>query len=130
MIERYWRFSAVGLLGAGLQLVVFSRLTRSFGFPSMAATPIAVEVAILHNFLWHQRFNWRGLGIKRNILQRLWRFHAANGLISIAGNSILMYCLVDQLKVPAIPSAFAAIALCSLANFLVADRWVFARVWG
>ncbi len=56
---------------------------------------------------------------------RLWRFHAGNGLVSLAGNAILMYCLVERLKAPILPAAIGAIVLCSLANFLIADRWVY-----
>jgi putative flippase GtrA len=56
---------------------------------------------------------------------RLWRFHAGNGLVSLAGNTALMYCLVERLKAPVLPAAMGAIVICSLANFLIADRWVF-----
>jgi putative flippase GtrA len=56
---------------------------------------------------------------------RLWRFHAGNGLVSLAGNTVLVYCLVERLKIPVMPAAAGTIVLCSLANFLIADRWVF-----
>jgi len=36
-----------------------------------------------------------------------------------------MYCLVERLKAPVLPAAAGAIVICSLANFLIADRWVF-----
>jgi dolichol-phosphate mannosyltransferase len=127
------RFSVVGMLGAGLQLWLQSLLTQSLGFPSVTATPVAVEITILHNFLWHERFTWRHRTVlekpratgPQQIARRLWRFHAANGLISLGGNTILMYWLVERLKAPAAPAAVGAILLCSVANFLVADRWVY-----
>ena len=126
---RFGRFSLVGLMGAVLQLVLVFLLTKRFGVFSNAATLIAVEITILHNFIWHERFTWRHRGpIKsRQLARRLCRFHAANGLVSLAGNAILMYCLVERLKAPILPAALAAIILCSLVNFLIADRWVFLR---
>jgi len=115
-------------MGAGLQLLLMSVLTKRFGLLSVIATPVAVEITLLHNFIWHERFTWSDIRAQRSVplMDRLWRWHAANGLISLGGNTILMYCLVEQLKAPALPAAIGAILLCSAANFLVANRWVFA----
>jgi len=123
---RFGRFSLVGFLGAVLQLTLVSLLTKYFGILSTAATLIAVEIAILHNFVWHERFTW-GNRSPKHLALRLWRFHAGNGLISLAGNTVVMYCLVERLKAPVVPTAMGAIVLCSLANFWIADRWVFRR---
>jgi len=124
---RIGRFSLVGFMGALLQLTLVWLLTTCFGLFSSAATLVAVELTILHNFIWHERFTWDNRGPKssRQLVLRLWRFHAGNGLISLAGNTVLMYCLVDRLKAPVMPAEIGAIVLCSLANFLIADRWVF-----
>ncbi|MGH9656328.1 MAG: GtrA family protein [Candidatus Acidiferrales bacterium] len=125
---RFGRFSLVGLMGAVLQLLLVSLLTECFGIPGVAAAAIAVEIAILHNFFWHERFTWRDRRLKsaRQAAARLWRFHAGNGLVSLLGNTALVYWLVEWLKTPVLPSAAGAIALCSAVNFLVADRWVYA----
>ena len=114
-------------MGAVLQLMLVSLLTKCFGVFSTAATLVAVEITVLHNFIWHERFTWSNRGPKssRQLALRLWRFHAGNGLVSLAGNTILMYCLVERLKAPVLPAAMGAIVLCSLANFLIADRWVY-----
>lgn len=125
--RRFGRFSLVGLMGAILQLTLVWLLTECFGILSTAAVLVAVEVTILHNFAWHERFTWshRGFKSSRQLVQRLWRFHAGNGLVSLAGNTALMYCLVERLKAPVLPAAAGAIVICSFANFLIADRWVF-----
>ena len=124
---RIGRFSLVGFMGALLQLTLVFLLTTYFGVLSTAATLVAVEITILHNFMWHERFTWSNRGPKssRQLALRLWRFHAGNGLVSLVGNTVLMYCLVERLKAPILPAAIGAIVLCSLANFLIADRWVF-----
>jgi putative flippase GtrA len=124
--SRFGRFSLVGLLGAVLQLLLISLLKKYFRIGSITATAIAVEITILHNFIWHQRFTWSDRDSKssRQIAQLL-RFHTGNGLISLGGNMILVYCLVERIKAPIVPAAIGAIVLCSVANFLVADRWVY-----
>jgi putative flippase GtrA len=57
----------------------------------------------------------------------LWRFHAGNGLVSLVGNTLLVHYLVDRLKAPVVPTAVGAIILCSLVNFLLADRWIYKK---
>jgi putative flippase GtrA len=96
--------------------------------PEFAAMPLAVEVALLHNFVWHERFTWndrRFVGLRQRAA-RLFRFHAGNGVFSISANTLLTWGFVEWLRLPAVPSAVAAIALCAPANFLLADCWVFA----
>src|ERR1700692_1869453 len=127
---RFCRFILVGFMGAVLQLILVSLLTKGFGLLSVAATLVAVEITVLHNFVWHERFTWGNRDPKssRQLVLRLWRFHAGNGLVSLAGNTILMYGLVERLKAPVMLSATGAIVLCSLVNFLIADRWVFRSI--
>jgi putative flippase GtrA len=128
--KRFGRFSAVGLMGAAIQLLLLYFATKEFGLPSVAAMPVAAEIALLHNFIWHERFTWRDRGLLRatnpgQIAGRLWRFHVASGLISLGGNTVAMYFLVQRLEVPAMPAAVAAMGLCSVVNFLATDRWVY-----
>jgi putative flippase GtrA len=124
--KRFGRFTAVGLMGAVIQLLLLYFATKEFGLPSVAAMPVAAEIALLHNFIWHERFTWRDRATSPGeIAARLWRFHIASGLISLGGNTIAMYFLVQRLEVPAMPAAVAAMVLCSMANFLATDRWVY-----
>ncbi len=121
--ERFAKFNLVGLLGAVLQLLLWCLLVKSFHLREVAATPIAAESVVLHNFAWHERFTWRRQesGARRQRVNRLWRFHISNGLISIGGNAALTYILIEQLKAPGLMSAAAAIVLCAPVNFLLAD---------
>jgi putative flippase GtrA len=128
--KRFGRFSAVGLMGAVIQLLLLYFGTKEFGLPSVAAMPVAAEIALLHNFVWHERFTWRDRGLLRTvtpgeIAARLWRFHIASGVISLGGNTVAMYFLVQRFEIPAMPAAIAAMILCSVVNFLATDRWVY-----
>lgn len=127
-MTRFCRFILVGWFGALLQLSLLYLFTQRLRVSSIAATLAAVEITVLHNFVWHERFTWRDralISLPRTV-RRLLRFHASNGLVSLIGNTALLYYLLDRLGAPVMPSAVGAIALCSLANFLLADRWVFA----
>ena len=126
--QQFGRFNLLGLLGAVLQLLVYRLVMRRLDLPEAAASAIAVEIAVLHNFFWHERFTWRDrrpAALASRAL-RLWRFHVGNGLVSLSANALVTYVLVEWLGAPSLPSEVAAIALCAPANFLLADRWVYA----
>ncbi|MFB3904734.1 MAG: GtrA family protein [Acidobacteriota bacterium] len=121
---RWFRFNTVGAVGIAVQLAALWFLTAVAGMHYLPATFTAVELAIVHNFLWHERWTWGDRrGIRR--IQRLIRFNLATGLVSLVGNLALMPLLVDRLHLGVVPTNLAAIACCSLANFLLADRVVF-----
>ena len=125
---RVWlKFNTVGLLGMGFQLVALAVLKGGLGLNYLAATLIAVESAVLHNFIWHERWTWweRTRRNASGVLGRLFRFHMANGLISIVGNLALMWLLVSRLHVHYLVANVTAIAACAILNFLASDRLVF-----
>ena len=124
---RFLRFNGVGVLGFVLQLAVLTLAIRG-GVHYLAATVLAVEAAVLNNFLWHERWTWRDRPASgRARLARLWRFHALNGLVSVAGNLLLMRLFVGGLGLPAIPANLLAVLACALVNFALSDRVVFSR---
>ena len=56
-----------------------------------------MELTVLHNFLWHERFTWADRTGKfhrflhaREWPARLFRFNLSNGAISMVGNLALM----------------------------------------
>ena len=125
---RTWlKFNAVGLLGVGVQLTVLALLKTWLGFQYLTATVIAVEAAVLHNFAWHERWTWieRTKTARRGLSGRLFRFHVANGIVSICGNLGLMWLLVSLLGANYLAANAVAISVCSLINFWASDRLVF-----
>jgi putative flippase GtrA len=123
--HRVGRFAVVGSLGFLLQLTVLWFLTACARWHWMTATLLAVELAVVHNFLWHVRWTWRDRSAGGLI--GFARFQLANGAASIAGNSALMMLFAGALGWPPIPANVCAVALMTAANFVVADRWVFCR---
>ncbi len=127
LFGRWLKFNFVGGLGIGVQLAALWVLVHWAHLHYMAATAVAVETAVLHNFGWHERFTWkkRGGGSRRAVGGRLLRFQVANGLISLAGNLAIMRLLVGVLGVNPLIGNGVAIAVCSLANFAAGEWFVF-----
>jgi putative flippase GtrA len=178
---RWCKFNLVGGIGILVQVVALFFLRGVMHFNYLFATAIAVEAAVMHNFVWHEQFTWadrvRGaprqaswakapnilsslfVALKRCATQglrrpkkpcgsrelsgpnwlseasrlygpsfrRLLRFNLSNGAVSILGNLALMRVMVGQGHMNYLLANGIAIALCSVANFLVSEEWVFAR---
>ncbi|MGB7600824.1 MAG: GtrA family protein [Candidatus Sulfotelmatobacter sp.] len=124
---RWLRFNLVGGIGIIVQLVLLFLLKSVLHFNYLAATVLAVEATVIHNFLWHERYTWadRARPSWRDSLPRLLRFNLTNGAVSIAGNLGLMKLMVDLVNVNYLVANAIAIALCSLVNFVVSDEYVF-----
>jgi putative flippase GtrA len=126
---RWWRFNLVGGIGIALQLALLFFLKSVLDLNYLAATGVAVEATVMHNFLWHERYTWmdRVRPSWRGSPPRLLRFHLTNGAVSIAGNLGLMKILVGVGHVNYMAANAAAIVVCSLFNFLVSDAYVFRQ---
>jgi len=124
---RWLKFNLVGSIGIGVQLAVLTALHSALHLPYLLATALAVETAILHNFLWHERYTWadRGRAGPLKSLARFAKFNASNGAVSISGNLVLMWVMVGAFGINCILANLAAIATCSIVNFLLSDRFVF-----
>jgi len=180
-LVRWCKFNLVGAVGIFVQFGVLFCFKSGLHFNYLAATVLAVEAAVVHNFFWHERFTWAdrtkservrppfgrppsGAKARRRpetlfralqrcatlklrcsqnscagenkaaaqsifgaSLRRFLRFELTTGLISIGGNLGMMRVLVGRLHMNYLAANGIAIAVCSLANFLVSDGWVFGE---
>jgi putative flippase GtrA len=124
---RWMKFNLVGAIGIGVQLGMLALLTSVFHMAYLPATALAVESAVLHNFVWHERFTWadRNTLRWRDAAVRLARFNLTTGMVSIGGNLLLMRLLVGQAHLPPVVANVMSVAGCSVVNFFVSDKWVF-----
>ena len=124
---RWIKFNAVGAGGIVVQVAVLSVFRSRLKLEYLLATGLAVEIAVIHNFLWHERFTWADRPATRwvHTLFRLVKFNASNGAVSMVGNLGLMRLLVGEVKFNYVAANLVAIVLCSLVNFLLGDRLVF-----
>jgi len=124
---RWLKFNAVGALGMAVQLGVLALLVRVAGLHYLAATALAVEAAVIHNFAWHRRWTWAD---RPGVAGPAWgalllRFNLTTGAVSIGGNLVSMAVLTGAAGIDPVLASLASIGLCALLNFLVCDQWVF-----
>jgi putative flippase GtrA len=127
VVKRWLAFNSVGAMGILVQMVLLWGLTSALHMRYLIATALAVEAAVLHNFVWHERWTWadRVAGINTGVFSRLLYFHLTNGALSIAGNLILMRLLVEKSGLRIMHANALSIAVCSFLNFILGDRLVF-----
>ena len=123
---RWGKFNLVGAMGMVVQLAALAFFNRLAPGHYLYATGAAIELTLLHNFVWHLRYTWRDRRDDSALHRQLLRFHLSNGLVSMLGNLALMRILVHQLHLPLLIANAIAILCCSIVNFCMGNNWAFA----
>ena len=123
---RWVKFSLVGTMGTVIQLAALALLSLWMPGHYLYATAAAIELTLVHNFIWHSHYTWRDRA-RTPLIRRLIRFHISSGLISMPGNLVLMRMLVGEAHVPVLVANVIAVLCCSIPNFFLGNSWVFAR---
>ena len=127
MVMRVLRFSVAGLIGFLVQVAALWLLVSFTTMHYVPATIVAVEMAILINFVWHDRWTWRDrpASSERERWTRLTRFNAMTGLTSIAGSVMVTAVLVELLSVSPIAANVISVVALGAFNFAGANTLVF-----
>ncbi len=123
---RWCKFNVVGAMGMAVQLGSLALLNRVTGGRYLLATVVALELTLVHNFVWHLHYSWRDRRDRSALARQFLRFHLSNGLVSMAGNLALMPVLVHGARIPVVASNAIAILCCSILNFCLGSNWTFA----
>lgn len=126
-LYRWAKFNAVGALGFCIQLNALWLFIVALKLTSLVATALAVETAVVHNFVWHQFLTWKDRSSEKRYdwLKRLFAFNLTNGAVSLAGNLFFAWLTVGRHRIWLLAANLFAIAVCSLINFVLTDRLIF-----
>ena len=127
MVTRFLRFSVAGLFGFMVQVAAVALLLSFTQMDYVMATMVAVELAILINFVWHDQFTWRDrpASSERERWLRLARFNVMTGLTSIAGSVVVTAALVETLSLSPIVANVISVITLGAVNFAGANTLVF-----
>lgn len=124
---RCGRFLLTGLAGCVCQIAALWVLVSVFSANYVLATVVAIELAIVFNYVCHEHWTWKDRPARdvRERWTRLLRFNAMTALTSIAGGVFITALLVELAGVPPLAAnAISVIALGAL-NLFGADSIVF-----
>jgi len=126
-VIRWLKFNAVGAMGMIVHLGTLALLVHVFKVHYLISTAVAVEVAILHNFVWHRRWTWvdRSCDVPDALPMTVLRFNLSNGLVSLSSNLFSAYVLTGFWHLDPVLSNFLSLIPSCIVNFLLSDRLVF-----
>lgn len=123
--SRLMKFLLVGVLGMGVNVLMFWLLASVFSSPEWVAIAVGVEMSILSNFLFHD--NWTFIDRNSNpVGQRLARYHLSSlggVIITYASYYAIMFAGVFSMTI----SYAIAVGVASIWNFLVSYFWAWKK---
>lgn len=126
-LNMFCAFCVVGLSGVFVNLAVFYILLRN-GIHEYMASPIAVELSILSNFILNNTFTFSSLPGARSFIGKLLRFNIASllGLCATWLTFVLLTKMMGDLS-PLTRQALAILPGVCI-NYLLYSRWVFGNL--
>ena len=123
---RFVKFGIASTSGTLVNTFVLWIGHRLVLLPLAAASPAALIVTILNNFLINERWTWRHKPVagKGDFWNRLARFYISSSTGACV-NFILLLILSKALGVHYLAANIAGGTVGSLVNFYISDRWVF-----
>jgi dolichol-phosphate mannosyltransferase len=112
----------VGGLGVGVNSAALVLLHQWAGLPLLVASPLAVELSIVNNFIWNDRWTFASRNLDRMLLERFARFNVVSALSLVITASVTIL-LVQELAMPYLVSSLCGISLAGLCNIVANVRW-------
>jgi putative flippase GtrA len=121
-VRRPMRFCVVGATGAAVNTAVLYLLSRGLGLPLLVSSALAVELAIVSNYLLNDRWTF---ATRRPSLRRFAKFNIA----SLAGLSlnVTTVWLLTRSGVYFLVANLVGIAAAVAANYVFSAAWVWRR---
>ena len=120
--EEFIKFAFVGLSGEVVNLGGYLLLERQIGLTFALASPLAIELSILSNFLLNNAWTFRNRRIGSSVRQRLLRFHAVAGVAGLANYGVFL-TLVSALHVYDVLASLTGILIGVLINYFINSLW-------
>ncbi len=93
-VFEFIKFCAVGGSGVGINLAVYAAATRWWELAPAVASPIAIEISLLSNFIVNDRWTFRARALRTSLPQRLATYHA----VCLVGGAINFCVLLLLVK--------------------------------
>ena len=116
------RFLLVGGSGVVVNSCALVALHQWAGVPLLVASPLAVELSIIHNFVWNDRWTFRNRARSRPQLARFARFNLVS-LIGLLITTSITVLLVEITGLQYLLSNLCGVALATLYNFSANVHW-------
>jgi dolichol-phosphate mannosyltransferase len=121
-IEEFIKFAIVGGSGVLVNMGLFFILTRWLHFRIEWASPVAIEISILSNFLLNNIWTFRKRDTDVRYIHRLIRYHLVTGLAGLV-NYLTLLALVRLAGMPDMLANLIGIVIGMFINYFLNSRW-------
>jgi dolichol-phosphate mannosyltransferase len=122
----FFKFSVVGATGVGVNMGLLYVLTRFLGLPVEWASPIAIEVSILSNFMLNNYWTFVRRDTHVKFGARLVRYHLVTGLAGLVNYGTLLL-LVKVFHLNDMLANLIGILLGTIINYLLNSLWTWQK---
>jgi putative flippase GtrA len=123
---RLARFSVAGSIGFVVQVATLWLLISFTGIHYLVASAMAVELAIVVNFVWHQRWTFKDRAYGAySAIGRLLKYNGLTAITSIFGSVLVTGLLVETFTIPVLFANMISVVVLGGLNFIGADKLVF-----
>lgn len=120
--RRFMKFCMVGLSGVFVNMFFLWFFTEMAGLSYLVSSPIAVELAIINNFIWNNLWTFRESKNKSQILVKLGKFNIVSiGALLI--NISTLFMLTEFCQLHYLISNVGGILLATLWNYFINVSW-------
>jgi dolichol-phosphate mannosyltransferase len=116
------KFCVVGGTGVIINLGLYYLLTRGVGLSLTVAAPMAIELSILSNFAFNNRWTFSRRKQGKRLAVKFSCFHCVSGLAG-AVNFLSLFGLVHLLKTYDVFASLMGIGFGTLVNFYLSSLW-------
>jgi|TARA_B100001540_G_scaffold312226_1_gene332969 dolichol-phosphate mannosyltransferase len=121
-MEDFIKYSLVGFLGVGVNLGVYTILTRYFNFSEIVAPLVSIECALILNFFLHNFWTFGNRSTQSRIRVRFLKFHLVSGLAAVI-NYLVFLSLFLIFGLYDILANLTGIAVAAVFNYLINSNW-------
>lgn len=122
-LTRFIKFGLVGVLNTIINWVLFI-LLNSIGVYYIISNIIAYSISTLNSYLWNSKWVFKYNG--DNVNQTTFKFITLN-IIGLVLNTIILFLLVDIIKLPKIISLIITTGIVMILNYFINKLWVFKK---
>lgn len=122
-LSRFIKFGLVGVLNTIINWVLFI-LLNSMGVYYIISNIIAYSISTLNSYLWNSKWVFKYTG--DNVNQTTFKFITLN-IIGLVLNTIILFLLVDIIKLPKIIALIIATGVVMILNYFINKLWVFKK---
>jgi putative flippase GtrA len=119
------KFMIVAWLGMLVNTGCLYLFKGVFGIRLIPASILAIEIAIIHNFIWFRLWTWKDRPNKQPFFRQLIKFNVATGAVDFAANVTVLWSLATIVGIHYLVANILGMIAPPFIKFWLNERFIF-----